>query len=144
MTPTLLGRWQTRFFLLGTLGLVITAILWFKYANLGQPAPLFQVLGYLALFGLGWDVLYDYFQQFRWDRDWPAIFQLAAGVWEGLFIFALIRVVGLPGIGREISLSVFLWHYGLVWAAAFLSSQSLMRILFPHWRFRGGQWWGKF
>ncbi|AFY50641.1 hypothetical protein Nos7524_4915 [Nostoc sp. PCC 7524] len=141
MTPTLFGRWQTRFLLLATVGVLVSL----PFA-IGLVAPAdsiyFWILGYVALFGLGWDVLYDYLQKFRWDRDWPAAYQLLAGIWELLFVFCGVNVFGLPvPIPKEaIPLDAFLLHYIVVWLSVFITSQSLMRIVFPRWRFRGGQW----
>lgn len=141
MTPTLTGRWQTRILLLATVGVLVTLAVSLPFAEFGL-APLFlTVLVYVALFGVGWDVLYDYLQKFRWDHDWPAVYQLLAGIWEAVFIAILFKTIGLPGLTREMPLGIFAMHYSLVWLAVFAASQSLMRIIFPRWRFRGGQWW---
>jgi hypothetical protein len=141
MTPTLLGRWQTRLLLLATLGVLITLLFARGYLGSGSHPIFFWVLGYVALFGIGWDVLYSYLQKFRWDRDWPAAFQVLAGIWEAVFILALFRSIGLPGIAKAMPLGLFWLHYGLVWLSGFLASQVMMRLIFPRWRFRGGQWW---
>lgn len=140
MTPTLWGRWQTRLLLLATVGLLVT--LPFALGFWGPGAsPLFGwILIYVACFGLMWDVLYNYLQKLRWDRDWPGALQLLAGLWELLFLTLFIKVVGLPGIPRTLPAFWFVLHYGLVWLAVYLSGYSLMRLLFPRWRFRGGQW----
>jgi len=140
MTPTLLGRWQTRLLLLATVGSLVTLPFY-----LGIIAPgsgvYFLVLIYIALFGIGWDVLYQYFQTFRWDSDWPGVFQLLAGIWEALFVLLLVKVFGLPGIQPEdLPLKWFVVHYSVVWLAVYVASQTIMRILFPRWRFKGGQW----
>ena len=80
------------------------------------------------MFGLGWDALCTLLQKFRWDRDWPAALQLLAGIWEGVVLWVLYPFD-------------FNWeHYSLVWLAVFLASQTIMRILFPRWRFFGGRW----
>jgi len=105
-----------------------------------EAQPLLWVLGYVALFGIFWDVLYTYLQKFRWDRDWPAAFQLLAGIGEGFFIALIIKLTGLPGIPQQTPLTLYLLHYALVWVAVFTVSQTLMRVLFPRSRFRGGQW----
>ena len=53
----------------------------------------------------------------------------------------LIKIVGLPGIPKQdFELGAFALHYSFVWLAIYLASQTLMRIFFPYWRFRGGQW----
>lgn len=142
MTPTLLGRWQTRILLLSTIGVLVT--LPFSLGILGSASGTYLgILVWIGIFGLGWDILYDRLQKFRWDRDWPATFQLLAGLWEGIFLLFVLNglKVALPGIQKlPIALSTFIFHYSSVWLAVFIASQSLMRILFPRWRFRGGKW----
>jgi hypothetical protein len=142
MTLTLLGRWQTRILLLSTIGMLVT--LPFSLGILGSASSNYlSILVWIGIFGLGWDILYDRMQKFRWDRDWPATFQLLAGIWEGVFLLSVLNglEIALPGIEElPIDLTTFIFHYSSVWLAVFLASQSLMRILFPHWRFRGGKW----
>ncbi|MGK7909549.1 MAG: hypothetical protein AB4040_20255 [Synechococcus sp.] len=119
MTPTLLGRWQTRVLLFGTIGALV---------SIPFGATALEILLYALILGLFWDVLYTWIQKFRWDRDWPAALQLAAGIWEGLVLWTLF-------------FGFFSWvHYSLVWLGVFIGSQSLMRLMFPRWRFRGGRW----
>jgi hypothetical protein len=142
MTPTLLGRWQTRLLLMETVGLVITLL--FCGGVFGNPTGsiFFWLLQYIVLFGLGWDYFYIYIQSWRWDQDWPAALQWIAALWEGLFIILIIEVADLklPGTALGWHLGWFIVHYGLVWVAVFITSQSFMRLIFPRWRFRGGQW----
>ncbi|MEH2254213.1 hypothetical protein [Nostoc sp.] len=143
MTPTLFGRWQTRLLLLATVGVLVS--LPFAIGLIGSSANsvYFWILGYVAVFGLGWDVLYNYLQKYRWDRDWPAAYQLLAGIWELIFVFCGVKLFGflpIPLPKEELPLAVFLLHYSIVWLAVFISSQSLMRIIFLRWRFRGGEW----
>lgn len=138
MTPTLFGRWQTRLFLLTTVGILITLPF-----SLGIVEPdfgngYFLVLAYIALFGCGWDLVYNYLQRFRWDRDWPGVLQLLAGIWEAIFLVGCVNFVDLPGLPK-LDLFWFILHYSLVWLSVYIASQTLMRILFPLWRFRGGQ-----
>jgi len=134
MTPTLIGRWQTRLALLATLGVVVTALFALAYANLA----FFLVLFYVALFGVVWDVIYIALQQYRWDRDWPAAFQVLNGLVEGVVLYLAITQLGLPGVPRDLPLPVFVAQYGLVWLVVFLWTQGPMRALFPFWRFHGG------
>ncbi len=136
MTPTLWGRWQTRFLLLATLGLWVSFIFGFF---MGFPTPI-SLIGYVLLFGLGWDILYNFVQQARWDHDWPPVFQVATGVVEGLFVWSVLQIVNLPGVNPTLSIGWFLTHYSIVWLLVFLASQGPLRIIFPRWRFRGGQW----
>ena len=134
MTPTLFGRWQSRFFLLGTIGLAVTLVFALLFRTMAPIIILVLVFG----FGLIWDVLYSLVQKRRWDHDWPPLLQLAAGIVEGIFIFGLLYGLNLSNV---LPPAVLFWlHYSLVWLATFLASQSLMRLYFPRWRYRGGQW----
>jgi hypothetical protein len=143
MTPTLLGRWQTRLLLLATIGVLVSIP--FATGLIGNNSNLvyFWIVAYVAIFGLVWDILYNYLQKSRWDRDWPAAYQVFAGIWEMVFVFCGVKILGffpIPMPKEELSPSIFLLHYSVVWLAVFISSQSLMRIIFPRWRFRGGKW----
>ncbi len=135
MTPTLIGRWQTRLVMILTLGVIVTA----AFAAT-RDGPFFPTLGYVLGFGLVWDILYILVQKLRWDRDWPAVFQVANGIVEGLLIFWLIASIGLPGIPRgSVGPATFAAHYGLVWLTIFVWVQGPMRVFFPRWRFHGGR-----
>lgn len=143
MTPTLLGRWQTRILLMGTIGVFFT--LPFALGLVAPPSDRYWVvLGLVA--GLGvvvWDPVYNLLQSWRWDRDWPAVYQLLAGIWEAFFVYVPLRwLLTQANINwlEPLDLVVFTAHYSLVWIGVFTCSQTLMRILFPRWRFRGGQW----
>jgi hypothetical protein len=140
MTPTLFGRWQTRFLLLTTVGTVVTLPFMLGYIGSGASFSFVWILGYVAIFGVVWDVVYDYLQKFRWDRDWPGVLQLLAGTWEAVFLAVVLKIFNLPGVPQETLLSWFALHYGLVWLGMYVSAQVIMRILFPRWRFYGGQW----
>ena len=104
MTPTLYGRWQTRWFLLITIGFPITFILLgLHLLNTSSNAEVyFWVIGYLGLFGILWDILYDRLQQLMWDHDWPGLFQFFANIAEGVFFLMVnpillgLHVPGIP------------------------------------------------
>lgn len=134
MTPTLLGRWQTRLFLLGTVGLAITSV----FAYWFQSHIPYLLLGVVCTLGCGWDVLYQLLQRRRWDRDWPPALQLAAGVWEALVVAWLL--FGLDILAQPPTVGQFVVHYTAVWLITFLASQSLLRLIFPRWRYDGGEW----
>ncbi len=143
MTPVLFGRWQTRIFLLATVGILVS--LPFALGYLGPThgefnSVFFWVVFYVGLLGLAWDILYNYLQQYMWDHDWPGVFQFFGAIAEGILLGLLIKFVGLPNIPKTIDLEWFVIHYSLVSLIAFLSAWVLMRLLFPRWRFRGGQW----
>ncbi|MEL7225384.1 MAG: hypothetical protein AAGL17_11080, partial [Cyanobacteria bacterium J06576_12] len=69
MTPTLLGRLQTRLLLFLTVGVVLT----FPFA-IAIDGPFFSILFWIMILGFFWDCLYTFIQKFRWDRDWPAAY----------------------------------------------------------------------
>jgi hypothetical protein len=144
MTPTLFGRWQTRIFLLATVGMLVSLLFYWGYLGIASNLVYFWVVFYVGLFGIAWDVLYDFLQKYLWDHDWPGVFQLYAGVIEGVFLALIIANIGLPHIPKtEFDLIRFIQHYGLVWLTVYLSAWVVMRLLFPRWRFRGGEWIGK-
>jgi hypothetical protein len=136
MTPTLLGRWQIRIFLLPTIGLVIALIVSLVVQS---AVPLFALL-YVLLFGLVWDVLYQTITSYRWDRDWPTSFQVAAGVIEGALLWVVILTGKLPGIPQPPPFIVFLIEYGAIWLSIFLLTQGPLRVIWLKWRYQGGQW----
>ena len=142
VTPSLGGRWQSRLFVLATIGVIVSAFFTFAFDDRGvDRAIFFYILGYVALFGAVWDLLFIGLQRLRWDRDWPAAFQVGAGVVEGIVLWLVIDSVGLPGIpeGGVPVLSRFLPHYGSVWLLSFLWLQGPMRVLSTNWRFNGGR-----
>jgi hypothetical protein len=147
MTPTLAGRWQTRFFLLGSVGLIITLAFGLFYRDLLTPLSL---LGYVLMIGFLCDLVYNYLQTLRWDRDWPPLFFALGGLAEALLVWGLVKATFLwqlfgrsspPGVDPGLTLAQFVVHYGTVWFVTFLIMLGPLKILFIKWRFRGGQWW---
>lgn len=142
MTPTLFGRWQTRLVLMGTVGAMVT--LMFGY-GLGDYLTPFAILGYVTLLGFIWDIIYNHYQLRRWDQDWPPIYQLVNGIGEGILIGLLVIVwprffsISLPFISSDLAVTTFTLHYSSVWAMTFVMTQGPLRVLFPNWRFFGGQ-----
>src|SRR5438128_12234481 len=126
MTPTLLGRWQIRLFLLSTVGLVISFLVGLINRNIGLPL---LALCYVLVVGSILDVLYQYIQSFRWDCDWPSSFQVGAGALEGLLVWFLIEVFNHPQLPNV--LAVFLCQYGSIWFIIFVLTQGPLRILWP-------------
>ena len=137
MTPTLLGRWQIRLFLLATVGLIISLVVGLIVKDF--VTPLFALL-YVFLFGVLWDLLYQFITTFRWDRDWPTCYQVAAGVIEGVLVWGLILTRKLPGIPEPPPFIVFLIQYGAIWLSIFVLTQGPLRVLWLKWRYQGGQW----
>lgn len=140
MTPTLSGRWQTRLLLMSTIGLIISLGFGWLYHDYGTTLSL---LGYVMLLGLIWDVLYQFLQSFRWDGDWPPIFYVIGGLAEGALLWALVTTPllpsGLPGVSADLALGQFTAHYVTVWLAVFTIIFGPMKVIFPRWRFNGGQ-----
>ncbi|MBE9214287.1 hypothetical protein IQ247_16700 [Plectonema cf. radiosum LEGE 06105] len=144
MTPTLIGRWQSRIFLLATIGILFSLPFALKNGFQQVEWVYFWVLFYVGLFGLAWDILYNYLQKFLWDHDWPGVLQFIAAIVEGIFLALAINFVGLPYIPQdEFSLPTYIFHYSVVWVAVYCASWVVMRLLFPRARFRGGAWMGK-
>lgn len=148
MTPTLFGRWQTRCFLLATIGVLISLPFAFgMLSGWGEPGlgkAYFWVLFYVGLFGIGWDVLYDFLQKFMWDHDWPGAFQFLAAIAEGVFLGLVILLFGLPGLhSPDFNILWFIIHYTTVSFIVYLLSWTVMRLFFPRWRFKGGEWMGR-
>jgi len=144
MTPTLYGRWQTRLFLLATIGVLVSLPFVQGFWRFPNSSIYLWVIFYVGLFGIAWDVLYDALQKFMWDHDWPGAFQFFGAIAEGIVLILLIKIVGLPYVpSANISLPLFTLHYALVSVVTYLASWVVMRLLFPQWRFRGGQWLGR-
>jgi hypothetical protein len=122
--------------MLATLGLLVTLAMFARLSN----ATVFVVLGYVFAFGVLWDVLWITLQKLRWDRDWPAAFQVGTAIIEGIWLYAILSTFGLPMVARgAVTLSVFAVQYGLVWLLTFLWVQGPMRVVAPRWRYQGGR-----
>ncbi|MCB0033885.1 MAG: hypothetical protein KDE51_07695 [Anaerolineales bacterium] len=145
MIATLNGRWQTRLFLLLLVGGLVTLPigLWFQALSgsvIGLIAP-YVILLLVTLFGLLWDMAYNYLQTWRWERDWPPVFQLLAGIVEALLVWLILMGWNrlFPAAALEVAPWQFVTHYTIVWMVTFFFAQGPMRILFPRWRFDGGE-----
>ena len=138
MIPTLVGRWQTRFFLLTVIGIPVTLVYaWVLSVITAREPAVIEPLSALAavlVIGLILDMFYMQVQRFRWDRDWPPIFGAIAGLMEGLIVFLLFSFF------QASPANVFWPHYMTVFLTTFAVSLGGMQILFPYWRFRGGRW----
>ncbi|MCB0034583.1 MAG: hypothetical protein KDE51_11210 [Anaerolineales bacterium] len=148
MIATLRGRWQTRLYLLLIIGGLVTIPfgLWntvVARSIAGYIVP-YVVLVLVLLLGFVWDVLYNFLQKMTWDHDWPPILQILTGLAEANVVWLLIQQwnqVAPPNLRLGLSLGAFALHYTTVWLVTFLFAQGAMRILFPRWRFYGGEIW---
>jgi hypothetical protein len=143
MVPTLMGRIQTRIFMLLTVGVVVTAII---TPLLGIPGSLsaaykttYIILATVAVLGILWELLYHLLMQWRWEKDWPSLFGLVTGIPEGILIWILLAAKVVPGISKAPPLSAYLIDFIVVWLCVWLVIQGPMRIPFIRWRFFGGR-----
>ncbi len=141
MTPNLVGRWQTRLFLLGFIGGLLGLIFvwryftWIPVTNRYRWIPEY-VIGYLILFGFVWDCIYQFITEARWEYDWPAAFYTAQGIFEGAVVYLLIKFTGLPLIPRgSVNFHDFIIEYAVIWCVTYAFVFLLMRAFFPRWRF---------
>ena len=143
MTPNLSGRLQLRIFILGTLGLLWTAVLTPfllrpSGASLGEAyETTIGVLAAVAVLGLLWELLYHFLQQFRWDKDWPILLGLLVGINEGIGVYLALDA-GFLGVG-PVNTTAFVIHFATVWTLLWLTANGPMRVVFIRWRFRGGR-----
>jgi hypothetical protein len=143
MLPTLAGRIQTRIALLAVIGGLVTAVL---CPVLPVSAPLadryrngFVVLAAVAVLGIGWELIYHFLMQWRWEKDWPTLFGLVTLVPEGLLLWLLLSAGLVPGIAGTVPAPAFCVQFLAVWLAVWLVANGPMRVPFIRWRFRGGR-----
>jgi hypothetical protein len=124
MTPSFLGRFQTRLVLTLLVGLPIGLY----FANL---LPIFLML----LFGFFWDTIYNFLQSKRWDRDWPPIFMAIGGLGEAVLIYIFINQV------LKISSVNYFWMYNIIWIIMFILQLGILNIFFPYRRHKAARMW---
>ena len=122
MTPSLLGRIQTRLFLNIVVGLPIA--LFFSAVNL---------LFVMSIFGVGWDAIYMFFQNKRFDRDWPPILMFTAGLIEWIFPWVIVILIFPQSADQLIVM------YWLIWILSFAMQLGPLNVLFPKRRFKSGR-----
>lgn len=140
MTPTLIGRIQTRIALLATVGLVWTILVVPILPKFGASIGDVYVATLLALLvvtvvGFGWELLYHFIQQYRWEKDWPIVFSLVLGIPEGVLTFAILRAILDP----PPSAVTFILHFFTTWILVWLVANGPVRVVFLRWKFKGGR-----
>ncbi|MEL6983124.1 MAG: hypothetical protein AAFO29_11930 [Actinomycetota bacterium] len=144
MTPTLLGRIQTRWVLVWTVGLAWLLLVGPVLPLAGPTAGVYRTglasLVLVSIVGTIWELAYHAVQQLRWDKDWPTLLGLVLGVSEGLVVHRLLSL-GLPWSVPPVNPAAFIWQFGTVWVAIWAVANGPIRILFPRWRFAGGRFW---
>lgn len=158
MIPTLLGRIQTRLFVVLVIGglwtLIITPFLPVRGGlvlsrdniSLANGYKLtFAALLIVAIFGcLFWELLYHFLMQFRWEKDWPAFFQLLEIVPEGISTWLLLHVNAFNPLPTSDGKAVvpgaaFVVLFVSTWIVTWLFANGPMKIFFLRWRFSGGR-----
>jgi hypothetical protein len=130
MVPILLGRIQTRLFLLATVGVAVTALVTPVLPGVDSPyRTTFTILAAVGVLGVGWELVYHFLMQFRWEKDWPSLFGLLTAVPEGVVVWLVFR----PPV------DAFVLHFAAIWLAVWLVANGPMRVPFLRWRFRGGR-----
>ena len=142
LTPNLIGRIQTRIFVLAVVGSLWTLLITLAIPGAGSLGDKYQatfsVLGLVIVVGIVWEFLYHLLQQFRWEKDWPALFGLFTGVNEGIVAWLIVSNVTLPG-HPHVSGTAFLIDFPTVWIVTWLFVNGPMRVPFFRWRFSAGR-----
>jgi hypothetical protein len=143
MVPTILGRIQTRLFLLAVIGVPITALISPFLPVAGPLAQVYRatfvVLAAVAVIGVVWELVYHLIMQWRWEKDWPILFGLLTGVPEGILIGFLANKQLLPWLPGPVPIGAFAIHFGVVWLFVWITANGPMRVPFIRWRFNGGR-----
>ncbi len=143
MLPTLNGRIQTRIFLLAVVGgiwtLLLTPVLPLGGSLSEAYRTTYTILLATIVLGVGWELLYHFVMQWRWEKDWPTLFGLITVVNEGALVWLLLHLRAIPGIDGPVPLGAFLLLFLTTWLLVWLIANGPMRVPFVHWRFRGGR-----
>lgn len=142
MVPTLRGRIETRIFILAVIGslwtLLITPLLPVS-APLGDKYhTTYTVLAVVLVLGIGWEFVYHALMQFRWEKDWPALFGFFTAIPEGILVWIVMSSGAAPG-DVKVTGAAFLIHFATTWVVCWIFVNGPMRVLTIHWRFRGGR-----
>jgi hypothetical protein len=144
VVPTLMGRIQTRIFLLAIVGSLVTAIITpvlpLGGGSLGaRYGTTFAILAAVLVLGIVWEFIYHFLMQFRWEKDWPVSFALLNAINEGVVVYLVAKAGLIPGVHGAPPLAAFLIDFILVWLAVWFVAIGPMRVPFIRWRFRGGR-----
>ncbi len=149
MTPTFIGRIQTRLFLILVIGVPWTLLVgpFLPRSNPGNALSFgeqlrsvyeitFLALGLVALIGcVLWEPVYHALQQLRWEKDWPVLFFLVSSLHEGLLLWILLPKP-TDGVADE---STFFVHFAGAWLLMWLFVIGPIRLILVRYRFRGGR-----
>jgi len=170
VTPILLGRIQTRIYVSLVVGGLWTLIIT-PFLLIDPPGPqgltlaaglddmldrsglvetyklTFAALLITTIFGcLVWEPLYHGVMQFRWEKDWPALFNLLQVFPEALTTFLLLHVSWLNPLpdldfdkSQFVPVPAYLFLFFSTWIVTWLFANGPMKIFFIRWRFNGGR-----
>lgn len=143
MVPTILGRIQTRLFLMAVVGGPVTALITLVLPLSGPWGPRYQatfiILATVAVIGIVWECVYHLVMQWRWEKDWPTLFGLFTFIPEGILVGILAHQDLIPGLPGPTPGSAFTIQFLVVWLCVWLAGQGPMRVPFIRWRFDGGR-----
>ena len=138
MTPTLMGRLQTRVFVTLVIGGPWTVLMAILLPGVGVTDML-RVLVAMGVLGMGWELLYHWLMGFRWEKDWPSLLGLVTGINEGILLGVLLGLGAIPSLDTGPAIWIFLVHFVSIWLVIWGWLQGPMKIVHPRWRFRGGR-----
>lgn len=142
MLPTLIGRIQTRIFVIAVIGglwaLVISPLLPGPGSVSDKYKAMYGILLIVGVVGIVWELLYHALMQFRWEKDWPTLFGLLQGIPEGIAAYYIARS-GILSVTEGVTVAQFVVGFATTWVVTWLWVSGPMRIFTVHWRFRGGR-----
>lgn len=151
MTPTLIGRIQTRILVILLVGVPWTLVFGFlipadrgSQGRLEALGSLYQhmFLAILVVLILGvviWDSVWHFLQQYRWENDWPILFALLVVVPEGILAYVALRLIGLETDEVSVGFGGFAAHILTTWFLMWSFLIGPIRAVLIRYRFRGGR-----
>ena len=89
-----------------------------------------------AVLGVGWEYLYHFLQQYRWEKDWPILYGLVLGIPEGFVIWISVSILF---INSPPPFFAFWFHFLTTWTLLWLVAIGPLKVFFPRWRYIGGR-----
>ena len=101
----------------------------------------FSALLIVAIFGaIVWEPIYHGLMYFRWEKDWPAMFNFLQIFPEYLTTWLLLHVAAFNPIeGAPVPGPAFTVLFVSTWIVTWLFANGPMKIFFIRWRFSGGR-----